>query len=403
MDTIFRRSTPLIVFFFLYLCRVGITNAAEQSGPQMRTINDQQFFTHGEDTKEKFSANRPSTQLRLQAQPATFCEGTGQDGPRVQVIYAYETGTQGRYSELLDLIHTISNKISQEIDTGAQMTGGRRIIRYVTTPECAVDVVPTTISHAGMEGFWTLLGELQSQGFNKPNRKYLIYADYYYFCGYSTVTVDDRPGLINKNAGLSYGVVGLACFYPFWWDIAEHELLHGLGAVQHSAPNSTPGFHCVDEWDVMCYNDNPSNPGIVMRIDCPDKDLWYALPDCNHDDYFNISPQAGSYLSTHWNVADSVFLDDPTRETKLVFENGIVRQDGREKFFLSGFALNELVSLRLRDREIRQVTTDPAGAWQGSINIPKHAILGKSIVEARGTHGSFAENTLQVQKKRNNP
>ena len=88
------------------------------------------------------------------------------------------------------------------------------------------------------------------------------------------------------------------------WGYSEiHELFHGLGAVQLSAPNSAGNYHCDDEYEVMCYLDSSGTP---MRKVC---DAAHEnLLDCNHDDYFNTAPDPNSYLATHWNTADSPFL-----------------------------------------------------------------------------------------------
>jgi hypothetical protein len=102
-----------------------------------------------------------------------------------------------------------------------------------------------------------------------------------------------------------------------WWPEGFlHEMTHTMGAVQWGAPHSTeprgqqlPQYgHCWQGADVMCYvEDGGAAHG--MQQDCA------AIPgaiaqsyDCGRDDYFNPAPAAGSYLATHWNVWDSVFL-----------------------------------------------------------------------------------------------
>jgi hypothetical protein len=80
--------------------------------------------------------------------------------------------------------------------------------------------------------------------------------------------------------------------------------VHNLGGVQNDAPHASGGWHCVDEFDIMCYSDTPSYP--LMHYLCPASQE--VLLDCNHDDYYHTNPPADSYLATHWNVANSAFL-----------------------------------------------------------------------------------------------
>jgi hypothetical protein len=85
-----------------------------------------------------------------------------------------------------------------------------------------------------------------------------------------------------------------------------HELMHMLGAVQPSAPHATAYGHCTDEHDAMCYADGD---GQRLRRVCSQPDSEQVF-DCDRDDYFDPRPDPTSeYLRTHWNTADSSFLD----------------------------------------------------------------------------------------------
>jgi hypothetical protein len=159
---------------------------------------------------------------------------------------------------------------------------------------------------------WTSAGQTGggrriAQGFTRTDRKYLVWVDAAVgICGLGEVYGDTRPGQENRNnRGPSYARVDAPC-----WQYAElHEIFHNLGAVQPDARHPSANWHCTDEADVMCYADDGAGPVVMTTICIPEHE---ALLDCGDGDYFSTNPPAGNYLATHWNTANSSFLQNDT-------------------------------------------------------------------------------------------
>ncbi|MEV4925864.1 RICIN domain-containing protein [Streptomyces roseoverticillatus] len=233
---------------------------------------------------------------------AVQCDGDGTTGNRVQVVYAHGPGND-RYAEYLASFRKWAADADTIYFASAQETGGVRHIRFVTGADCTPSVLNVEVQDSALSEFSALNSALAAKGFDRRDRKYMIFADAKVYCGIGTFNGDERPGAANlSNFGPSYGRTDSGCWGG---STAAHELGHNLGAVNNSAPNSSRAAHCTDEWDVMCYSDAPYYP--AMRTVCPDRGHDERL-DCNHDDYFHTSPQPGSYLATHWNVANNQFL-----------------------------------------------------------------------------------------------
>jgi hypothetical protein len=294
-----------VAFFATLLVSAIFFVKSDKSELKTLNIDGEILLTHGEDLPENFAENTTgTTRILANAGPAAFCEGDGKDGPRVQVIYA-STPTTNQYNEMLGTIRSVANAASHTIDMSATKTRGNRVVRYVTGPGCMVEVANMTVSEDVIGSAGKVIYEAKKQGFAKQNRKYMILAEIDGFCGMSSVINDDSPSPNSAHNGNSYGVLGKTCYdRP---GAFVHELMHGLGAVQLSAPNATQSMHCVDDKDQMCRKENDQD---VMRQDCPD-DSDESLLDCNDNDYFNTNPAPGSYLATHWNAATSPFLDNP--------------------------------------------------------------------------------------------
>lgn len=253
--------------------------------------------THGPDPIIAPGPNMPA--------PPITCDGDGVNGRRVQVIYIRELLAPDRYEESLATIRHAAAGANRLFDESAQRTGGHRHIRFVTTPSCEIDVQEVIVLPLSTATLSTLIIELKRLGYDAPDRKYLMFVDAQVYCGIATIISDSSPGETNaSNLRTGYARVDRTCWYD---TVVAHELVHNLGGVQRDAPNASGGWHCTDAHDVMCYSDPPNYPS--LQYPCPFS--YYALLDCNHDDYYHANPPPGSHLSTHWNVADSVFLFIP--------------------------------------------------------------------------------------------
>jgi hypothetical protein len=166
-----------------------------------------------------------------------------------------------------------------------------------------VSVRHITLSIAKAQvNYANVVSAVRQAGFANPVAKYWIWVDGKIpgapqIGGQAVVTPDDRLRADNgNNFGPGYGV-----FYKplgsFGAEVIMHEGSHSMGAVQDSAPNSTLNAHCIDDEDVMCYNDGGPRGSLYKPNVCPQ--IHY---DCNYNDYFNPKPSRSNYLATHWNL-----------------------------------------------------------------------------------------------------
>jgi hypothetical protein len=237
--------------------------------------------------------------------PKVQCDGDGASGKRVQVIYARSSDQPNRYAQYLNSIRQWAAEADEIYRDSAAETGGERHIRFVHNSSCVLTVPHVVMSPTGDDTFTNTQVELAAQGYNLTTRKYMIFVDANVYCGIGNIKNDDSPGAANlNNGGPSYGRTDAGC----WGGTTPaHELMHNIGGVQLSAPHSSGGWHCTDEWDLECYSDSPYYP--TMSYLCPDSS-HNRLFDCGHDDYYRVG-SVGGYLATHWNSANSQYLVTP--------------------------------------------------------------------------------------------
>ncbi|MEA2828018.1 MAG: hypothetical protein QOG43_2457 [Actinomycetota bacterium] len=299
--------------------RRGVVNEGLQPAPAggacagllQLSVDGQPVCTHGPDPApdgvDVRQRRPPERALAASEGPSPFaCFGNGTDGFRVQVIYARAADVPDRFPLYGPSFEAWTARVEQIFRASAAETGGVRHVRFLTDAACDLVIDRVVLTPTGDDTFNNTVRDLWAQGYNRTDRRYLVYVDANVYCGLGSLLGDDKPataGNIN-NGGVAgtFARVDNGC-----WGMPDsteaHEVMHTLGGVQPSAPHATPGFHCIDESDRMCGDDGT---GIPLRYLCP---FGHENSfDCNHDDYYSTNPAPGSYLATHWNVADSVFL-----------------------------------------------------------------------------------------------
>ncbi len=303
--------------------RVAINSAARQldlhrvgrwlelcDGAASIPLVESKLCTHGPDPAPAgFNVETPIPPLldpvARDEMAAIACDGDGQNGYRVQVLYVHASNVQNRSAHVRLSIQGWVGQMDRIFQASAAETGGARSVRFVHDASCPPVIAAVTVSPAGDGSFDATITELRNQGFNRVDRIYLAFVDTTSagICGIGTIWNDDRAsGSVNwNNAGPSYARVDAGCWSG---QVAAHEVMHTLGGVQLSAPNASAAFHCIDEWDVMCYQDGAQQ----TRRDCANQTRDSTLFDCNHNDYYHANPAPGSYLASYWNPAGNRFL-----------------------------------------------------------------------------------------------
>ena len=117
--------------------------------------------THGPDpapkgvdvTKRRTVADMVATSGDVVGPAGVPCIGDGTSGSRVQAIYAVASDKADRFGSVRDLIAGWAGAVDAAVSDSADATGGVRHIRFVTNPDCSLDLDKVVLSATGDDSF----------------------------------------------------------------------------------------------------------------------------------------------------------------------------------------------------------------------------------------------------------
>lgn len=276
-------------------------------------------YTHGLDAEPPAPAtNDVGASAIVAPERDPFCVDDASTDYHTVAVYVVPTDRTDNYASKAGDIRTYIKRANGLLFSDADLRGAEADYRVACTGG-TIDVlnIPLTTTHLATD-FNTIVNDIKNASHNDGREKYWIWADVSSFgcSGVGHVYLDDSADVNNLNNGAASSGMFAVTFGPTCSAdnnvlVMMHENGHNMGAVQTTAPNSSgwnggSGGHCNDGLDIMCYADGGPNSNYDSSV-CTLRHFY----DCNHNDYFDPSPSAGSYLSTHWNIGDlrNRFLD----------------------------------------------------------------------------------------------
>jgi hypothetical protein len=312
------------------------------------------------------------------------CIGTGTDGPRVQLAYWVTGGATDQYATRVPEIIDMAQQIDNWLETELTPWNHHRVTRWMR-PSCG----QPSVLHAT---------DTNGVTFDAPGVHYLVWVDGNTagVCGFATESSDDASSPANANNwDNAIGEIRTECGITL--GVALHEYMHMMGAVQATAPhsNNNGGFHCYEEWDIMCYHDAPNAPALVYTCpSAPNETL-----DCNNDDYFSGNEPRGvdppvPYIIDHWNTYHSNYLADPNITPSMSCGDCDMHRGGEtQTITFSGYHNGETVYVFVDGKNKGHASANTSGAGSLTITFGANAATGTFPIAAIGYLGTWDDGT----------